>query len=538
MSFLLYIIIFIFVLGIVVLIHEFGHFIFARRAGILCHEFSIGMGPALYKIKRGETTYAIRAIPIGGYVTMAGEEPETEKIKKDQVIYLQTNGNEVRKIYLYNPEQADVQYAQVIDFDLYGKDGKKLYIHYEDQNGVSHSVTVARDAYYQFTKTLELQIAPYDRCFESKPWLSRFLTVVAGAGFNFLLAIFIYIIVNLATGVPVSQPVIGSVSDNSPAQLVGLLPNDEIVSMAVGNTAATSINDWTDLATFMRNYNGGDIKIIIKRNGTILPTPLVVKPEFYVATIGIQSTNNLSNTVIGSIANNSNAAKEGLKPGDEIIKISGTLNDNKNTPTVENTPVEASLAENTLNNWTDIVNTMKQFYLSEKVEITVLRNNVPITFNVQTIKALEPDNTTQALIGIGQQTEFNFFKSIGNGFTDTGGVIGSIFQTLNLLFTNKNVSVGDLSGPVGIYDMTKTFAMAGVISLLSWVAFISANIGFVNLLPLPALDGGRLIFLLIEGVVRKPVNRKVEGYIHTVGFILFMMLFLFVTFNDILRIRG
>jgi len=536
MSFLLYIIIFIFVLGIVVLIHEFGHFLFARRAGILCHEFSIGMGPALYKIKRGETTYALRAIPIGGYVSMAGEEPETEKIKKNQVIYLKVIGNTVNNIYLYKPENMNVTRAKVIDFDLYGKEGNNLHIHYQDENEETHFVTVARDAMYHFNKDLSIQIAPYDRCFESKSWLNRFLTVVAGAGFNFILAAVIFIIVNLSTDVATAQPVIGSITEDSPAQLVGLQKDDEIVNMSIDDTNGVTIDNWSDVSQFMRNYESGVIKITVKRNGELLT--LEVKPELFIATIGIKSTNDLSNTLIGGISSNSSADKEGLKSGDEIIKISGTLNDDKNTREVENTFIEKSKENNELTNWNDITNTLDQFYLSEKVNITVLRNGTEINYTIQTIKALNPDNVTQAMVGIGQKTEFNLFGSIRNGVTDTVGVIGSIFQTLDLLFNDKNVSVKDLSGPVGIYDMTKTFAMAGFISLLSWVAFISANIGFVNLLPLPALDGGRLLFLGIEGIVRKPINRKVEGYIHTVGFLLFMILFLFITFNDILRIRG
>lgn len=532
MNFLLYIIIFILVLGLVVLVHEFGHFVFARRAGILCHEFSIGMGPAIYKIKRGETTYAIRAIPIGGYVSMAGEAPETEKIKKGQIIYLDIEGNQVKKIYLYKPNNNNVKYAKVIDFDLYGKDNKKLFIHYEDESATTHFLMVARNAFYQINDDLELQIAPYDRCFESKSWLNRFLTVIAGAGFNFILAIVIFMIINLATGVGVNSPIIGQITPDSPAQVAGLEKDDEIVELA-DDKRTREINSWNDVSKFMNDYESGTITIKVKRNGTILASPIELTPEIIIATIGIQSTNDLSNNEIGNVSANSNAYKEGLKPGDKIIKISGTLNDDKNTKEIENTPIE----ENT-GNWADISAALSNFYLSEKVNITVLRGTEEIDFTIQSIKAIEPSNVSQAMMGVSQKTEFNLFKSIKGGFTDAFGVIGSIFQTLDLLFTDKNVGVRDLSGPVGIYDMTKTFAMAGFLTLLGWVAFISANIGFVNLLPLPALDGGRLLFLLIEGVVRKPVSRKVEGYIHTVGFILFMMLFLFITFNDILRIRG
>lgn len=532
-----YLLIFILVLGVVILVHEFGHFLFAKRAGILCHEFSIGMGPALYKIKRGETTYAIRAIPIGGYVSMAGEDPETDKLKKGQTIYLQFENDKVSDIYFYRPNNVNAKYAKVIDFDLYGKDGKNLYIHYEDKDNNTQFVSVKRGAFYHFSDKNSMQIAPYERCFESKPWISRFLTVVAGAGFNFILATIVFIIINLVSGIPVKEPVIDKIIENSPAEVMGIKENDKIISMKSGDYKL-NIKEWKDISTFMRKYElENDVTLTILRNGEEIEVTLL--PEIFIPTLGIGSGKEREGAKIGYIQKNSNADKIGLEVGDVITKISGRTNDDKNTKDIN----ESKKIEKTnITSWIEISETLRQFYLAEEVSITVKRiddgKEVLKTFDVQTIKALEPKNVVQTSIGINQGTEFNLFKSIGNGFSDTLRVIGSVFQTLGLLFGDSNVGIGDLSGPVGIYDMTKTFAMAGLLSLLYWLAFISANIGFVNLLPLPALDGGRLIFLLIEGIVRRPINRKIEGYIHTVGFILFMLLFLFVTFNDILRIRG
>jgi len=530
---IVYILIFVLVLGVVVLVHEFGHFIFAKKAGILCHEFSIGMGPALYKTKRGETTYAFRAIPIGGYVSMAGEDPETDKIKKGQTIYLQFDKNNVSNIYLYRPSNISAKFAKVIDFDLYGKDGKKLYIHYEDQDNNTHFVNVNQNAYYHFSDKFSIQIAPYDRCFESKSWISRFLTVVAGAGFNFILATLIFIIINLASGVAVKDPVIDSIANNSPAEIMGIQENDKIIKMKSGDIQL-NIKEWRDISTFMSNYDvDNDVTLTLLRDGKELDVTLY--PEIIIPTLGIGSGYEREGSKIGYIQPNSNAEKIGLQVGDVITSISGITNDDKNTKDIDES---REVEKINITSWKDVSDTLSNFYLGEKVTITVRRDEELKTFEVQTIKALEKENVTQSTIGIIQGTKFSFFRSIGNGFKDTVGVIGSVFETLGLLFGDKNVGVGDLSGPVGIYDMTKTFAMAGLFSLLYWVAFISANIGFVNLLPLPALDGGRLIFLLIEGIVRKPINRKIEGYIHTVGFILFMLLFLYVTFNDIIRIRG
>jgi len=536
MNFLIYILAFLFVLGLVIIVHEFGHFIFARRAGILCHEFSIGMGPALFKFKKGETVYCIRAIPIGGFVSMAGEDPDIAKIKRNQRVYLKIQNNYVTDIYLYPDVKERLVQARVIDFDLYGKEGNDLYIHYENIDGETHFVKVKRNALYHFTPNNFQQIAPYDRCFESKKWFPRFLTVVMGAGFNFLLALVVFIVINLVTGAPRTEPIIGSVSPNSPAYSIGLQAKDKILSLQLEGKDPVEIKKWDDISFVMREFTQGDITIKVLRDGEELT--FTVTPEIYVATLGITSTRDLTNTSIGSVATNSNADKEGLQAGDEIIKIGGTLFDDKNTKEVEKGYLEISKANNTLRNWYDLNNFLRKFYLGEKLEITVLRNGQEKTFTVQTLKAIESANVSRAIVGISQDTNRNVFVAIGNGVKDTLSAISSVFETLYLLIADRNIGVSDLSGPVGIFDMTKTYAAAGFISLLSWLAFISANIGFVNLLPLPALDGGRIIFLLIEAIVRKPVDRKVEGIIHTVGFILFMLLFVYVTFNDIIRIRG
>ncbi|MDF2699229.1 MAG: rasP [Haloplasmataceae bacterium] len=529
MATLLNVLIFVFVLGLVVLVHEFGHFIFARRAGILCHEFSIGMGPAVYKIKRGETTYAIRAIPIGGYVSMAGEEPETSKIKKDQIIYLDTKDKLIRKIYLFNPKYITATKAKVIDFDLYGQNGDKLYIHYEDEDGQSQIDRVKRDAMYVFDEKTEYQIAPYDRCFESKPWIPRFLTVVMGAGFNFLLAILIFIIVNLLSGVPTDLPIVDTPLVNSPSE-GKLLEDDEIVSIN-----GVDINKWEDVTSFMANYakstnDNKALTVVVLRDGKEVTE--VMTPMIYIATLGLYSDhNNVNSNIVGTIGKSTSAYIEGLREGDVITRIKGTRSDDKNTENVS----EIKLIDEPVSNFYEIREVLQNFYLNEEIEITYSRNGVEDTIKVALLKALEPENVSAFKLGISPITEFRPLKSIVLGVTNTFGVIDSVFQTLGLLFNNKNVGVSDLSGPLGIYQMTKTFAMAGLISLLSWIAFISANIGFVNLLPIPALDGGRLIFLVIEKIARRPISRKVEGYIHTVGFVLFMLLFVYVFYNDLLR---
>src|SRR5690554_5122818 len=117
---------FLIVLTVIISIHELGHFLFAKRAGILCHEFSVGMGPAIYKKKVGETVYALRAIPIGGYVSAAGEDPELARIKKGQTVFLEIKHQKVIKIHFNRPQDVETKGVVVTDFDLYGEDGGPL----------------------------------------------------------------------------------------------------------------------------------------------------------------------------------------------------------------------------------------------------------------------------------------------------------------------------------------------------------------------------------------------------------------------------
>ena len=131
-------------------------------------------------------------------------------------------------------------------------------------------------------------------------------------------------------------------------------------------------------------------------------------------------------------------------------------------------------------------------------------------------------------------------KSLLTGFKysifKTKEAFVSIFETFRMLFVTKEAGINDLSGPVGIYKMTSTIATYGLTSLLIWVGFLSVNIGIMNLLPFPALDGGRILFVLIEAIIGRPVDRRIEGYIHMTGLLLFFGLFIYVTFNDIIRL--
>ena len=161
------IIAFVLIIGIIITVHELGHLIVAKKAGILCHEFSIGMGPVIYKHQFGETTFCIRAIPIGGFVSMAGEEPLDDLIKNEDSIglNLDENGN-CYEIVLDAKRDAHVR-GKVLNIDLVGKTGENLYITL-DVDGEEKYYVVNNDAIYIFEKDKRMQIAPYDRTIDSK----------------------------------------------------------------------------------------------------------------------------------------------------------------------------------------------------------------------------------------------------------------------------------------------------------------------------------------------------------------------------------
>lgn len=351
MSIVLNLLLFIFILGIIVAIHEFGHFIFAKIMGVYVYEYAIGMGPKLFsfKPKKSETVYSIRAVPLGGFCSLAGEDTE---------------------------------------FD----DGEKV---------------------------------PKDKRLQAKkPW-QRFFIMFMGPGFNFLLTIVIIFFVSLFTGSVTTTPIVRNLKADSPI------------------------------------------------------------------------------------------AKVGIENGDKIVEING-----HNIYTYDDTALFLSLADK-----------------KTKTKIVVeKKNGKEVTYKVLPKKVKEKKKT-RYLYGISTQGKKT--TGLGNAvkytFIKTGAFFRQMFVTVGALFTG-GVSVKDLSGPVGIYSIVGEYAKDGFSSLLFLMAFLSLNVGFLNLLPLPAFDGGHILFILIELIRRKPVNPKVENVIHTVGLCLLLLLMVYVTINDIFRL--
>lgn len=339
---------FVLVLGITVFIHELGHFIFAKKAGIYIYEFSLGMGPRLFKFKRknDETEYSIRLFPIGGYVSMSGEEVEID------------------------------------------------------------------------------ERVPVEQRFQSKPWVHRFLTIIAGVIFNFLLAILLLFIVGLIVGAPTNTPVIHSLDENFPISQTELAPGDKIVK--INNKKIRSVDR---LLLELQLNNGKEITMEVISKDKVRKT----------ATLTPQKVE---------------------EDGTEVYRYG--------------------------------------FSLENKIDKGIL-------------------------------------PAIKYAFVKTGSLIEQMAIIISALITGK-LQLNALTGPIGIYSIVGETAKAGLINVIYLIAFLSINVGFINILPIPAFDGGRLLFLVIEKIKGSPVSTKVENIIHNIGFSLLMLLMVLVTYNDILRL--
>lgn len=419
------IIAFIIIFGLLVTVHEYGHLLFAKRAGIMCPEFAIGMGPKIFSYKKDETLYTIRLLPVGGYVMMAGSGMEQNPLTEGMTVNIKRNeAGDVTHILLDDQHQfQQIEQLEVTDSDFEDRlfiEGINQYTNEQVRYDVAH------EAYFVREGDL-IQIAPLERQFKyKKPW-PKFLALFAGPLFNFILAFVLFLALAFMVGAPTTT--ISGVAKDSPAQQVGLKKGDTIKQL--NDEKVTSFNQ---IKSFLNQNGGKTIKVIVERDGQEKTFDL--KPKL-----------------------------------------------------------------------------MKQ--------------------EVSKGKSLE-----RYVIGFESELGGSFLDKLLYGITMTIDGATKIFTLLGIMFAsifNGTFSFDMLNGPVGIYKNTEKVASMGLENLIFYTAMLSVNLGIMNLLPIPALDGGRILFVIYEAIFRRPVNKKAEMYIVAAGAIFVFFVMIMVTWNDISR---
>ena len=401
-------------LGFLIFIHELGHFTVAKLCKVKVNEFAIGFGPTIWKKQGKETKYALRLFPLGGFVSMEGEEERSED----------------------------------------------------------------------------------SRSFSKASIPKRIAIVVAGATVNIIFAVVIYFIIS-ATSVTYISNEINSTINGYAAQSIDLKNGDKIVQ--IDNK---KINNKADLDKILKKSKGEDLNIKIERENNTLD--FTIKPtEVKTKVTGIYLDENCK---IAAVEKGSSSEKQGIKSNDKLIKIN-----NKEINGDRNKALELIGEKG--------VNTML---------VTVERKGKEI--NIE----LTPDYISSYYLGVNlKQAPDTFINRCIGARIQTKEFVFSIVDNLKKLFTG-NVGIDQMMGPVGISEVVaKT---NGFQEFISMMALISLSLGVTNLLPIPALDGGKIFILIIEAIRRKPMKQETEINIQLLGFSILIALSLYVTYNDILRI--
>ena len=409
---------FIIIFGVIVVVHEFGHFYFAKKSGILVREFSIGMGPKIFShIGKDGTAYTIQILPLGGYVRMAGWGEDTTEIKTGTPasLTLGENGKVVRiNLSGKRIDQTAIP-MNITNYDLEDKlemtglvfDETKTY-------AVDHDATIIEE------DGTELRIAPLDVQYQNASIGGRLITNFAGPMNNFILTLLAFwLVIFMQGGVP--------------------------------------------------NLNSNQIRVI--PNGAL--------------------------------------AQAGVKNNDQILKI----------------------GNHEINQWQDITGAISQ-ETKDKVD-PKLAVTVKSSQKTRQLTVVPQKQDGAYRVGVTYSLKTSLTDKLVGGLTMTWNSATQILTALKNLILHPNIN--QLGGPVAIYKASSDAAKDGLIPSISLLALISINLGIFNLIPIPALDGGKIVLNILEAIRRKPLKRETETYVTLAGVAIMVLLMVAVTWNDILR---
>lgn len=430
-------------LGILIFVHELGHFLVAKMLGVKVLKFSLGFGRKIIGKTYGGTEYRISMVPLGGYVQMLGEEPGEE-----------LQESEKRSAYNYQPV-----------------------------------------------------------------W-KRFLIIVTGPVFNLVFAGFVFVFIFLS-GVPVPYPDVGKVMENSPAARAGLMTGDRVLEID-GN----AVQSWDEVVVSASKNSGKTLLFKIKRKGLIIELP--VTPEKKVRKnifgedkeiwdIGISP---LLYPDVGMVMKGTPAEKAGLKRGDRIIEIKGIV----------------------LKTWHDMTTIIHE-NPERPLEFKIKREERVVKLTIiperSTFKSDSGEDKEIGLIGIRPMgndfiKKFSPAKAVSLGIKRTWDMsVLTVVAIVKLI--QRVIPVETIGGPIMIFQLAGQQASRGALDFFLFMAIISINLGILNLLPIPILDGGHLVFLGLEAIRRKPLNEKVMIVAQKIGLVFLLTLMAFASYNDIVR---
>ena len=440
---------FILALGILVTVHEYGHFWVARKAGVKVLRFSIGFGKPLLKWHdKYNTEYVIAAIPLGGYVKMLDE-------RVDEVP--------------------------------------------ANQRHLS---------------------------FNAKSVQARIAIVAAGPMANFLFAIFSLAVMYMV-GVQTIKPVVGNVVEGSRAEQAGILPTQQIIKIGDDD-----ISNWQDATFSLMSHLGDKSVAVTLRNENYQQTTQTLNLDGWkldqqdvppLSSLGIVPFRPQATLTIAAITKDSAAEQANLQVNDVILAVNGE----------------------TMSSWQQLVNLITQS-ANKSLQFSVKRQDSIKTIIVTPNNRVVSNGVEQGFLGVAPVVEqwpddfvetrhYGPLDSIVLGTKETWRLISLSFDMIGNLITGQ-VSVKNLSGPVGIAVGAGTSVSYGLVAFLSFLALISVNLGVFNLLPLPVLDGGHLMYYIIELFRKKPVSEKTQEFGFKVGALLLIFLTCFALFNDVSRL--
>ena len=410
---------FILVFGIIVVVHEFGHFYFAKKSGILVREFAIGMGPKIFAhIGKDGTAYTIRILPLGGYVRMAGWGDDTTEIKTGTPVSLTlTDDGKVKRINLSGKKLDQTALPmQVTQFDFEDKLFiRGLVLEEEKTFAVNHDATVVE------ADGTEVRIAPLDVQYQNATIWGKLITNFAGPMNNFILGVVVF---------------------------------------------------W--ILIFMQ----GGVRDVDTNQFHVMPQGALAK-------VGVPETAQI--TKIGS---------HEVSNWESLIQAVESETKDKTAPTLDVTISEKG---------------------SDK-QVTVTPE----------------ESQGRYLLGVQPGIKTDFLSMFVGGFTTaTDSALRILSALKNLIF---QPDLNKLGGPVAIFKASSDAAKNGIENVLDFLAMISINIGIFNLIPIPALDGGKIVLNILEAIRRKPLKQEIETYVTLAGVVIMVVLMIAVTWNDIMRL--